>query len=72
MQKALDNWIKDDWTPTVEKDKDIKNKNSDIERDFKLQEYADKIAVYMRENNSSKEPSHYEKINSMPVIGKKK
>ncbi|WP_415397589.1 hypothetical protein [Sulfurimonas sp. CS5] len=70
MQKSLDSWLKDEWTPKVEKDEDIKAKNQDKERDFKLQEYIDKSEVYMKESNSTTQDSHYKKMESMPVIGK--
>ena len=69
MQHALDNWLKSDWTPSVEKDESIKKKNEDQSRDFTLQEYADKIAAYNKEHNSSDAESHKNKISSMPVIG---
>ncbi|MBU1658661.1 hypothetical protein KKG72_06365 [bacterium] len=71
LQNKLDGWLNNDWTPTVEKDKTIKEKYQDKTRDFTLQEYVDKTEVYIKESNSGKEPSHHEKINSLPVIGKK-
>lgn len=70
MQKSLDAWLKNEWTPTVEKDELIKTKNQDETRDFKLQEYVDKSEVYMRESNSTTQDSHYKRMESMPVIGK--
>lgn len=70
LQKNLDSWLKDEWTPSVEKNVTIKKINEDKKRDFTLQEYVDKAAVYVKENNSSYENSHTNKINSMPVIGK--
>jgi hypothetical protein len=70
MQKSLDIWLKNEWTPKVEKDEAIKAKNQDKDRDFKLQEYVDKSEVYMRESNSTTKDSHYKRMESMPVIGK--
>lgn len=72
MQHALDNWLKSDWTPSVEKDESIKKKNEDESRDFKIQEYVDKMAAYNKEHNSSDTHSHKKKISSMPVIGDSK
>ena len=69
-QKALDTWLQDSWTPTIEKDKKIKEVNSNKDREFKLQEYIDKIGIYLKENNSSTEESHLKRLNAMPVIGK--
>ncbi|MFA6195746.1 MAG: hypothetical protein WC656_03780 [Sulfurimonas sp.] len=70
MQNSLDNWLEKEWTPTVEKNESIKAKNQDKERDFKLQEYVEKIEVYKKESNSSVQESHTGKINALPVIGK--
>lgn len=72
MQNALDNWLKSDWTPSVEKDASIKKKNGDESRDFTLQEYVDKMTAYNKEHNSSDTESHKKKISSMPVIGDSK
>ncbi len=71
MQKSLDKWLKDEWTPTVEKDETIKAKNQDKTRDFTLQEYVDKSGVYIKEKESEGKTtqSHVEKMKSMPVIG---
>ncbi|OHE00044.1 MAG: hypothetical protein A2W82_05580 [Sulfurimonas sp. RIFCSPLOWO2_12_36_12] len=71
MQQSLDNWVKEDWTPRVEKDETIKKKNEDDSRNFTMQEYVDKIAIYNKEQNSTLEESHTQKVNSMPIIGKK-
>ena len=69
MQKSLDSWLEKEWKPTVEKDKEIKEKYSDKSRDFKLQEYVEKSEVYIKDNNNTYENSHSKKISSMPVIG---
>lgn len=61
MQKSLDKWLNEEWTPTIEKDEAIKEINQDKGRNFTLQEYVDKIVVYRRENNSSVENFHSEK-----------
>ena len=69
LQEALNNWTKNDWTPAVEKNEDIKMKNENESRNFTLQEYVDKIEVYNKEQNSTHTESHKKKISSMPVIG---
>ena len=71
MQQSLDNWLKNDWTPTVEKDEKIKEINEDKERSFTLQEYVDKAVIYSNESNSSTEKSHVEEMKSLPAIGTK-
>ena len=70
MQNSLDNWLEKEWTPTVEKNEEMKKKNADTSRNFTLQEYVDKAAVYISENNNTYEESHSKKLSSMPVIGK--
>ena len=70
LQKNLDEWLKNEWTPSVETNETIKKINEDEKRDFTLQEYVDKAVIYIKENNNSYENSHTNKINSMPVIGK--
>ena len=72
MQKSLDSWLEKEWTPTVEKDKEIQKKYKDEDRDFTLQEYVDKSEAYLKDKNSTKynaENSHSQKMKSMPVIG---
>jgi len=93
LQELLDNFLKNDWSPTVEKDATIQKKymkrvvdtnnstqstnikESYIEnesRNFTLQEYADKVAVYIKANKSDHNRSHVHKVNTMPIIGKTK
>ncbi|MCF6308942.1 MAG: hypothetical protein L3J19_00480 [Sulfurimonas sp.] len=110
MQNLLDNWLKNEWSPTVsgteaptgdtivkivpnedgsaklvevktgvvlkemtkvqvEKQKEVHVKYKDEDRDFTLQEYIDKMAVYNSTHVSDEKDSHTKKINSMPVIG---
>lgn len=69
MQNKLDSWVKEEWTPKVEKNETIKKKNEDESRDFVLQEYVDKMEVYNKEHNSTTTGSHTKKISSMPIIG---
>ena len=77
MQKSLDKWLKDEWEPVVNKDKEIqkkypkteKNSVKKSERSFSLQEYVDKAMVY-RESVPDSNNSHTKKIESLPVIGK--
>jgi len=88
MQKSLDNWLKNEWTPTVNKDKNIQKKYlkkvdtkersntteekyvENKERNFTLQEYADKVVAYMKAHSDDEKESHTKKLESMPVIGK--
>lgn len=70
LQKSLNSWIDEEWTPTLEKNETIQEINEDKSRDFKLQEYVDKMNVYMNESNASQKEAHHEKINTLPVIGK--
>jgi len=69
IQKSLDKWLKNDWTPTVEKNETIKTNNKDKSRDFTIQEYVDKSEIYIDKSDSNYENSHSQKMNSMPVIG---
>ena len=72
IQNSLNNWLKDDWTPSIEKDEEIQKKYKDKNRDFTLQEYVDKSEVYVKDKNTTlynEENSHSEKMKSMPVIG---
>ncbi|WP_457745361.1 hypothetical protein [Sulfurimonas sp.] len=87
MQKALDQWLQKEWTPTVEKDSTIQKKYMQekiikkdkgeekvfIEkksRNFTLQEYVDKISVYMQAKPSDYNSSNTHKLEQLPVIGK--
>ncbi|MCF6339343.1 MAG: hypothetical protein L3J10_01135 [Sulfurimonas sp.] len=110
MQNLLDDWLKNEWNPTVsnaktptgetkikiisnkdgtaklvdaktnvvlkvmtkeqvEKQNEVQEKYQDKDRDFTLQEYIDKMAVYNNINTSNEKNSHFNKINNMPVIG---
>lgn len=70
MQKSLDNWLKTDWTPTVQKDEQIKKVDENESRNFTLQEYVDKAVAYSKNKPASTEPSNVEQLSKMPVIGK--
>ena len=70
LQKKSDAFIKDDWTPTIEKNSTIKTINEDESRDFKIQEYVDKAGVYINAQPDSNRTSHKEKMDKMPGIGK--
>jgi len=70
IQNSLDNWLQKEWTPTIEKNARVKEKNLDKERDFEIQEYIDKAVIYIKDNNNTYENSHSKKISSMPIIGK--
>ena len=69
MQTNLDNWLKDEWEPSLHKEKKVEEKYSDKSKSFTLQEYVDKSALYLKEYNSTNENSHTQKLQSMPVIG---
>jgi len=70
MQKSLDTWTKEEWTPAVEQNKTIKAMNEEKERPFTLQEYVDKAGVYIDNKPKSDKPAHYEEMEKLPVIGK--
>ena len=70
IQKNLDTWIEKEWTPTVETNESIKEMNTDKDRPFTLQEYADKAGIYMENQPESDTPSHTEELEKLPVIGK--
>lgn len=53
----------------VEKQKEVQAKYQEEDRDFTLQEYIDKMAVYNSTHVSDEKDSHTKKINAMPVIG---
>lgn len=55
----------------VKKQKEAQEKYSDEDRNFTLQEYINKMAVYNSTHTSNEEESHTQKVNSMPIIGKK-
>ncbi len=100
MQKSMDSWIQNDWTPEVSQNKEIQKKymkkvedstiheeiekqdanklqtpdvnvqyKEDENRNFTLQEYVDKAAVYGK-SHPADEKSNVKKLESMPVIGK--
>jgi len=69
MQKSLDRWLEEEWSPIVERNKTIKMKNLNKSRDFSLQEYVDKSKIYRDNHSSSTKDSHSQMIKSMPVIG---
>ena len=78
LQGLLDNFLENDWTPTVENDPEIQKKymkKEESEKEnkyFNLQEYADKRAAYVRAHPSDHNNSHVHKINTMPIIGNSK
>lgn len=71
MQKALDNWLENEWTPTIEKNESIKKINDDKERAFTLQEYVEKISAYRGKTNDIN-ASHAKELRNIPVIGERK
>lgn len=53
----------------VIKQKEVQEKYKAKDRNFTLQEYIDKMAVYNSAHVSDEKDSHTKKINSMPIIG---
>jgi len=75
LQKSLDTWTKEEWEPAFEGDINQSEQDKAANEHFTLQHYFDKAGKYMdkkeRENEGKpKEPAHYEKMESLPVIGK--
>lgn len=79
MQKSLDSFVKEDWSPTLAKDKNIQKKYmkkekevyvEDKNRNFTLQEFADKISAYTKAKPANHKNSNVTKLNALPVIGK--
>ncbi|MBE0514880.1 hypothetical protein [Sulfurimonas sp.] len=56
----------------VIKQKEVQEKYSNEDRNFTLQEYVEKMALYNSTHASDEDESHAQKINSMPAIGNKK
>ena len=70
MQKALDSWLENEWTPATQKNEEIKKIDKDENRNFTLQEYINKMELYNKDKNSTQtDESHIKRIDSMPVIG---
>ncbi len=75
MQKNLDTWTEEEWTPKTEGNSTVQETREDDNSSFTLQKYVDKAGVYLDEKEKEeagkpKRPSHVEKMESMPVIGK--
>jgi len=75
MQKSLDTWTEEEWTPKTEGNSTVQEMHEDDNSSFTLQKYVDKAGVYLDEKEKEeagkpKQPSHVEKMESMPVIGK--
>jgi len=75
MQKGLDTWTEEEWTPKTEGNRTAQEINEDDNSTFTLQKYVNKTGVYLDEKEKEKagkpkQPSHVEKMESMPVIGK--
>jgi len=65
LQRHLDNWLKDDWEPAVKE----KEKKENSKR-FRLQDYVDKAALYMKAHPNDYNNSNVKKLDALPVIGK--
>jgi len=64
LQEHLDSWLDEEWNPAVaEKDKETKEH-------FKLQDYVDKVSLYVKAHPSDENNSNIKKLEKMPVIGK--
>ena len=75
LQKRLDKWTEEEWKPAFQGDKEQAKKDEAANEHFTFQHYYDKSKNYLekkeRENEGEeKEPSHYEKMQTLPVIGK--
>ncbi len=75
LQQSLDTWTEEEWEPAVEGDLNQTQKDEAANEHFTIQHYVDKAGKYFdkkEEENAGKpkEPANYEKLESMPVIGK--
>ncbi len=77
MQESLDRWMEEEWNPTFENDAEQAKKDEDANKHFTLQHYYDKRIKYLeseeekqKASGKPKEPAHYEKMESLPVIGR--
>jgi len=75
LQKRLDKWTEEEWEPAFQRDKEQAKKDEAANEHFTFQHYYDKSKNYLekkeRENEGDQqEPSHYEKMQTLPVIGK--
>jgi hypothetical protein len=75
MQKSLDTWSKEEWEPAFAGDVNQSEQDKAANEHFTIQHYVDKAEKYLdkkEEENAGKpkEPAHYEKMESLPVIGK--
>lgn len=70
LQEHLDSWMDEEWTPATEQDASVKAMNEDDGRPFTLQEYVDKIDVYLDSKSDEEGASHKERMDALPVIGK--
>lgn len=77
MQQSLDSWLEEEWNPTFENDAEQAKKEEAAKKHFTLQHYYDKRIKYLeseeekqKASGKPKEPAHYEKMESLPVIGK--
>ena len=64
LQRHLDDWLENDWEPSV------KERDENRSRGFKLQDYVDKAALYMKAHPSDENHSNVKKMEALPVIGK--
>ena len=64
LQRHLTSWLEKDWNPAVrEKDKETSER-------FRLQDYVDKAALYMKAHPNDYNNSNVKKLDALPVIGK--
>lgn len=73
MQKSLDSWLKDDWTPTVNEDKDIqekymkKSEPSQKETKISTSDTKDDTTIISKDNiKKENSESEYEEDNDRP------
>lgn len=75
LQQSLDTWTDEEWEPAFVGDVNQSEQDKAAHEHFTIQHYVDKAGKYLdkkEEENAGKpkEPAHYEKMESLPVIGK--
>jgi hypothetical protein len=75
LQQRLDTWTEKEWEPAFEGDVNQSEQDKAANEHFTIQHYVDKAGKYFdkkeeKNDGKPKEPAHYEKMESLPVIGK--
>lgn len=66
LQRHLDSWLENDWKPIVKRSETSRSK------EFKLQDYVNKAALYMKAHPSDENNSNVKRMEALPVIGKQR